>query len=152
MSTKRFGCARTQRALQRALIAFFASTVAVLVVLYLVAPSIYLQTLLQDPQATDTHPLAVNLFFVAILTFVATLCVGVVRRWRWIFWLTPVAFLASLLEIPAGILQLMDVIPIQQPAWYIILRMAIALVEFALGIWMLRIWRTCGVWAMGRTA
>jgi hypothetical protein len=30
--------------------------------------------------------------------------------------------------------------------------MATALVEFALGIWMLRIWRTCGVWAMGRTA
>ncbi len=152
MTASQSGCARTQRALQRALIAFFAATVAVLVVLYLVAPSIYLETLMQDPQATDTHPLAVNLFFVAILTFVATLCVGVARRWRWIFWLAPVAFLASILEIPAGILQLMGIIPIQQPAWYIILRMASAVVEFALGVWMLRVWRACGVWAMGRAA
>ena len=59
------------------------------------------------------------------------------------------AFLASALEIPAGILQLMGVIPIQQPTWYVLLRMATSVVEFALGLWMLRVWRACGVWAQG---
>jgi hypothetical protein len=28
--------------------------------------------------------------------------------------------------------------------------MAISLVEFALGVWMLRAWRRCGIWAEGR--
>jgi hypothetical protein len=59
-------------------------------------------------------------------------------------------FLASILELPAGILQVVGVIPIQQPTWYILLRMAISMVELALGLWMLRIWRACGVWAQGR--
>jgi hypothetical protein len=27
--------------------------------------------------------------------------------------------------------------------------LAISMVEFALGVWMLRAWRTCGVWAGG---
>lgn len=150
MSAKQFGCPRRQRALQWAIIAFFSSMIAVLVVLYLVAPSIYLDTLGQTVQPTDTHPLAVNLFFVAILLFVAMGAYGVLRAWRWVFWLAMLAFLASALEIPAGILQLMGIIPIQQPTWYVLLRMATSVVEFALGLWMLRVWRACGVWAQGR--
>jgi len=74
----------------------------------------------------------------------------VIRGWRWIFWPMLLVFLASILELPAGILQVVGVIPIQQPTWYILLRMAISMVELALGLWMLRIWRACGVWAQGR--
>lgn len=146
-------CLRTQRALQRFIVAFFGSMFVVLVVLYLAAPAIYVQALKLDTAtaSSDSHPLAINIFFVAILAFVVTLSLGTIRRWRWVFWLALIAFLASILEIPAGILQLLDVIPIDQPAWYVILRMAISLVEFALGIWMLRAWRTCGVWAGGRS-
>ena len=72
------------------------------------------------------------------------------RRWRWLFWLAMIAFLVAPLEIPAGILQLLNVFPIQQPAWYVLLRMATAIVECALGVWMLLTWRRCGVWAEGR--
>lgn len=136
-------------ALQRFIVAFFGSMFVVLVVLYLAAPAIYVRALklAAVSASSDSHPLAINIFFVAILAFVVTLSLGTIRRWRWVFWLALIAFLASILEIPAGILQLLDVIPIDQPAWYVILRMAISLVEFALGIWLLRAWRTCGVWA-----
>lgn len=150
MGAKQAGCPRTRRMLQGAIVAFFTSMIALLVILYLVAPSIYLETLGQTTQPTDTHPLAVNLFFAAILTFVAMGAYGVLRTWRWVFWVAMLAFLASALEIPAGILQLVGIIPIQQPTWYVLLRMATGVVEFGLGVWMLRVWRACGVWAQGR--
>jgi hypothetical protein len=67
-----------------------------------------------DVPASAAHPLAVNLFFVAIVAFVTALCVDVARRW--LFWLVLLAFLISPLEIPAGILQLLNIISIQQPA------------------------------------
>lgn len=150
MDAKQAGCPRLRRMLQGAIIAFFTSMIVLLVILYLVAPSIYLETLQLNAQPTDTHPLAVNLFFAAILIFVAMGAYGVLRGWRWVFWVAMLAFLASVLEIPAGILQLVGVIPIQQPTWYVLLRMATGVVEFALGLWMLRVWRACGVWARGR--
>jgi len=145
-------CQRVCRTLQRAIIGFFALTVVLLLALYLVAPSIYVDTLapMLDTQPADAHPLAVNLFLVALLIFIATISVGVARGWRWLFWLLLIAFLAAPLEIPAGILQLLDILPIQQPAWYVLLRMATAVVEFALGVWMLLVWRRYGVWARRR--
>ena len=143
-------CQRAGRALQRAIIAFFTLTVALLLALYAVAPSIYVQTLMLDFDPADAHPLAINVFLVALLLFIATIVVGVIRRWRWLYWLVIIAFLAAPLEIPAGILQLMGILPIQQPAWYVLLRMATAVVECALGVWMLLVWRRCGVWAQGR--
>lgn len=141
-------CPASYRALQRAILAFFSSMIVVLLVLYLLAPSIYVETLMLDRATTahESHPLAITVFLCAIVAFVTMGSIGVMRRWRWVFWLAMFAFLASLLEIPAGILQLLDVLPIDQPAWYVILRMAISVVEFALGLWMLRVWRTCGVW------
>lgn len=144
------GCPRRRRALQWAIIAFFSLAVITAIAIYLIAPAIYVQTLLLKPSSSDTRPLAINLFFVAIVVFVATLAYGVLRQWRWLFWLLLLAFLASALEIPAGILQLKGIIPIQQPTWYVLLRMATSVVEFALGLWMLRVWRACGVWAQGR--
>ena len=143
-------CQGAGRALQRSIIAFFTLTVALLLALYAVAPSIYVQTLMLDFDPADAPPLAINLFLVALLLFIATIAIGFTRRWRWLYWLIIIAFLAAPLEIPAGILQLMGILPIQQPAWYVLLRMATALVECALGVWMLLTWRRCGVWAQGR--
>lgn len=73
------GCPRTRRMRRGAIVAFFTSMIALLVILYLVAPSIYLETLGQTEQPTDTHPLAV---IVAILLFVAAGTYGVLRVWR----------------------------------------------------------------------
>ena len=150
MGVKQVGCPQARRMLQGAIIAFFSLAVITFIVIYLVAPAIYVQTLLLTASSSDARPLAINLFFVAIILFVATLGYGVSRGWRWLFWLLLLAFLASVLEIPAGMLQLAGIIPVQQPTWYVVLRMAISVVELALGIWMLRVWRQCGVWAEGR--
>jgi hypothetical protein len=151
-TVSRDGCPRRQRALQRAIVAFFSLAVITFIAIYLIAPAIYVQTLLLKASSSDARPPAINLFFVAIILFVAMLGYGVLRGWRWLFWLLLLAFLASALEIPGGILQLMGIIPIQQPTWYVLLRMAVSVIEVALGIWMLRIWRACGVWALGRKA
>ena len=151
MKTRGVDCQLTRRSLQRAVIAFFVVTTGILLALYLVTPSIYVETLMLDASPADAHPLAVNLFLAALLVFITMLIVGVARGWRWLFWLTLLAFLVSPLEIPAGILQLLNVIPVEQPAWYVLLRMAISIVECALGVWMLLAWRRCGVWARERT-
>ena len=44
------------------------------------------------------------------------LSAGVVRGWRWTFWLILVAFLAGLFRVLASALQLAGVLPAQSPA------------------------------------
>src|SRR5262249_23142389 len=47
----------------------------------------------------------------ALTLLLVVLGIGVVRRWRWTFWLILVAFLAGLLRVPAAILQVLGVVP-----------------------------------------
>jgi hypothetical protein len=42
--------------------------------------------------------------------------VGVLRRWRWTFWLVLVAFLFGVLRVPASILELMGWLPAAGPS------------------------------------
>jgi hypothetical protein len=42
-------------------------------------------------------------FLVAISALLALVGVGVVRRWRWMFWLVLLAFLAGVLRAPASL-------------------------------------------------
>lgn len=79
--------------------------------------------------------------------------VGVVRQWRWLCWLCWLLLLAfgtSLLDIPVTILQLLGALPNVFPLWYSLFRMGAALPEMALAVWMIRIYRRHGVWAMGK--
>jgi hypothetical protein len=92
-------------------------------------------------------------FLVAIAALLALLGVGVIRRWRWMFWLILVAFLAGLLRVPASALELMRVLPANGPTWYVFLQAAIGLVQFAIGLAMVSGLRRAGVWgAFGRRA
>jgi hypothetical protein len=138
------------RRLERILIAFFLLTILFLLVVYVAAPSIYTQTLSLHPSPTDRYPLSVTLFLIAILVFIAILIVGVVRHWRWLFWLLLVAFGFSIFQIPVTILQLTDVIPDPFPVWYSLCRMGVAIIEVAIAVWMVQIYRHYGVWAMGK--
>ena len=89
----------------------------------------------------------VQLVFLAALSiFLTGLAIGVVRRWRWIFWLILVAFLAGVLRLPASVLELEGVLPLQGPAWYVVLQGAIGLVQFAIGLAMVRAYRRGGPW------
>ena len=85
-------------------------------------------------------------FLVALSAFIALLAVGVVRRWRWTFWLVLVAFLAGLLRVPASVLELLGVLPSMGPTWYVLLQAAIGLVQFAIGLAMLAGFRKAGPW------
>jgi hypothetical protein len=47
-------------------------------------------------------------------------------------------------------LQITDVLPSSDPLWYGLFRMGVAVVELALAIWMIYIYRREGVWALGK--
>ncbi|MFL5657578.1 MAG: hypothetical protein ACJ8CB_25780 [Ktedonobacteraceae bacterium] len=134
--------------LERVLITLFLLLALFVVAVYAAAPSIYTNML--TPSTTDRYPLPTTLFLVALLVFIAVLIVGVVRHWRWLFWLLLVAFSFMILEIPATILQLTGVVPGLFPVWYSLLRMGVSIITFVIAVWMIYIYRQYGVWAMGR--
>jgi hypothetical protein len=136
--------------LEAAIMIFFVLAVLCLLVVYIVDPSIYVQTLLLHPSATDRHPLIATLFMVAILAFITLLSIGVMRRWRWLFWLLLIAFAASIIQIPVTLLQIAGVLPAEYPLWYTLFRLFIAFVELCLAMWMVQIYRREGVWGLGR--
>jgi hypothetical protein len=123
-----------QKRLERALITFFAVCALFAVGTYLTTPSIYTQELMLSSVPTDRYPFPVTLSLVALLLVIAVVIVGVVRHWRWLFWLLLVAFGFSFLQIPATILQLMGVLPGSLPTWYSLSRMGVALVEVGLAV------------------
>jgi hypothetical protein len=136
--------------LEKVLITFFVLAALSLVIVYIADPSIYMKTLLLQATPADRYPLPVTLFLVAILGFIAVLITGVMRHWRWLFWLILVAFGAAVLDIPTTILQLTGVIPDALPLWYSLYRAGVACIEVVIAIWMIQIYRHYGVWAMGR--
>jgi hypothetical protein len=137
------------RRLERVLIVFFVLAVLFALVVYIADPSIYAKTLSLAPFPVDQYPLPVILFLLGLVVFLIILCVGVVRHWRWLFWLLLVAFGASVLQVPAAILQFAGVLPDPYPLWYSLIRMGVAIVEVGIAIWMIQIYRHAGVWAMG---
>jgi len=139
-----------QRRLERMLIAFFVVCALFVVGVYITAPSIYTQGLMLSSGQTDRYPFPATLLLVGLLVFIALIIVGVLRHWRWLFWLLLVAFGFSILQIPATILQLVGVFPDSFPVWYSLSRMGVALVEVGLAVWMIQIYRSYGVWAIGK--
>lgn len=141
-----------QRRLEQVLVAFFVGCALFVIVLYAVAPSIYIMALKLTSAPTERYPFPLTLFLIALLAFIAVVIVGVVRHWRWLFWLLLVAFGFSILALPATILQLTGIIPDSFPAWYSLSRLGIALLEVGLAVWMFQIYRQHGVWALGKKA
>ena len=138
------------RRLERLLIAFFLLIALSVLVVYIADPSIYTQGLSLKPSATDRYPIPATLFLVSLLTFIGVVIIGILRHWRWLFWLLFVAFAASILQIPATLLQFAGVLPESFPVWYSLYRMGIAVLEVGFAIWMLWIYRHYGVWGMGK--
>lgn len=143
-------CGAVGDRLRAVLLAFCAVAVATLFAIYAVAPQIYVQTLMLRPDPADAHPLVATAFMAAIAVLVAVLAVGIVRRWRWVFWLVLVAFTLSALQVVALPFELAGILPPQYPAWYALLRALVAAAQLAIGLWMIRIYRRCGVWGAGR--
>ena len=136
--------------LERAVIAFFILAAFSSLGVYLADPARYAHSLALTSSPADRYPVAVTLFLVGMLAVIALLILGVVRHWRWVFWLMLVAFVGSALQIPATLLQMTGVLPTADPLWYGLFRMGVAVVELALAVWMIHIYRHEGVWALGR--
>jgi len=136
--------------LEGAVIAFFILAALSLLVVYLADPAIYVQSLSLTSSPADRYPVPVTLFLVGILALIALLSFGVARHWRWVFWLMLLAFAGSVLQIPLIFLQIVAVLPSSDPLWYGLFRMGGAVVELALAVWMISIYRREGVWALGK--
>jgi hypothetical protein len=138
------------RRLEIAVIAFFILAAISLLVVYVTSPSIYAQSLSLTSSPANRYPVPVTLFLVGILAVIALLILGVVRHWRWVFWLMLIAFSASVLQLPVELLQIFGVLPLTSPLWYSLFRLAVAVLELGLAVWMIQVYRHEGIWAMGR--
>jgi hypothetical protein len=140
----RVGINRTQALVLGFCLAAWVSLVVILVA----APDVYAAALKLGGGGVLASEVA---FLLGLSAFLALLGVGVVRRWRWMFWLVLVAFLAGVLRVPASLLELAGVLPAQGPAWYAVFQAAVGLVQFAIGLAMVSGFRRAGVWgAFGR--
>jgi hypothetical protein len=82
---------------QALVLGFLLMALTSLVVILAVASEIYDQALpSHSPRWTALTVLA------ALGVFIGLLAMGVLRRWRWIFWLILVAFLAGVLRVPVA--------------------------------------------------
>jgi len=81
--------------LEMGMIAFFILAALSLLVVYLADPSIYAQSLSLTSSLADRYPVPVTLFLVGVLVLITLLSFGVVRHWRWLFWLILIAFTGS---------------------------------------------------------
>jgi hypothetical protein len=128
---------------QKLVLSFIALAWVSLVAILATAPEIYDQVLKLPNGGVRLAELG---FLVAITVFIAFLSIGVLRRWRWAFWLIVVAFLFGVLRVPASALQLTGVLPAAFPSWYVLLQALLGLVQFTIGILMLVVYRRAGIW------
>jgi hypothetical protein len=128
---------------QRLVLGFFAAVWIALVAILLVAPQIYDNTLKFGSGADTLANLA---FLMAISVLIGILAVGVVRRWRWTFWLILVAFLFGIVRVIATALQAVNLMPAGGPAWYVVFQSIIGAVQFLIALEMIAGYRKGGVW------
>ena len=127
---------------QALVLGFFVVVLVSLLVILVAAPEVYDQAL-RLPAGSLVAEVAV---LVVLTGFIGLLTVGVLRRWRWIFWLILVAFLAGVLRVPVAILQLTGALAADVPTWYVLFQGVIGLAQVAIGLAMLAGYRRSGVW------
>jgi hypothetical protein len=125
---------------QALVLGFFALTWTSLVAIFAAAPEVYYQALKLSSAGAGL------LFLVAISAFIVLLGIGVVRRWRWTFWLIVVAFLFGVLRIPASVLSLEGVLPANGPTWYVLYQALLGLLHFVIALAMVAGYRRDGIW------
>jgi hypothetical protein len=128
---------------QALVLGFFFVALASLVVLLVAAPEVYDQAL----RLPSDSPRWMALTFLAVLAvFIGLLAIGVLRRWRWIFWLILVAFLAGVLRVPVAGLQLTGMLDADAPTWYVVFQGLLGVLQFAIGLAMVAGCRHAGIW------
>lgn len=128
-------------------LALFAGYWVFVVVLLVVARGFYDSQL---PQAVrlpgnNQRPVEIGTLLVATALF-AVLSTGVIRSWRWSFWLILIVFLVGIVRVPAAALQLAGIVPRQGPAWGAAVQAVVGLIQFVIALAMLAGYRKAGVW------
>jgi hypothetical protein len=127
---------------QALVLGFFVLAMTSLLVILAAAPEVYDQAL-RLPTGNRAVEIA---FLAALLGFITLLGIGVLRRWRWAFWLILVAFLAGVLRVPVAILQLTEVLTADGPRWYVTFQGLLGVLQLAIGLAMVAGYRRAGVW------
>jgi hypothetical protein len=130
---------RTQALVVGFLVAAWASLMAIMAA----APDI-VRDQLQAP--ADSQRSAETLLLAGVWVVVGVGLLGVIQRWRWMFWLLLVASLGGALRVPAAALQVAGIVPTSIPGWYILFQATIGVIQFAIGVAMLAGYRRHGVW------
>lgn len=76
--------------------------------------------------------------------------VGIVRLWRWVYWYLVVSFLIAPLSFLQNVAGYFSSGPIQIPGWLLLYSVPFAVIDTALGIWMIVLYRRSGTWARRR--
>ena len=125
------------------MVGFLVLAWVTLIAILLFSPDVYMQALRQ----IGGENLGIEISFLIVLSaLIALLILGVLRRWRWTFWLILIAFFFGVFRLPATALQLAGMVPASGPAWYEALQGGIGLVQFLIAIAMLAGYRKAGVW------
>jgi hypothetical protein len=127
---------------QALVLCFFVVVLATLVGLLVLAPEVYDEALML-PSGRPSTEIG---FLVTLSAFLGLLTVGVLRRWRWTFWIILVVFLFGVLRLPLAVLQLTGVMSATTPTWYVVLQGLIGLAQLAIGFVMLAGYRRSGAW------
>src|SRR6266508_3313834 len=128
---------------QAVVLGFFLLAWVSLLVILAAAPEVYDQALRLP---TGDRRLLELGFLAALSGLIAVLAIGVVRRWRWTFWLILIAFLFGVLRVPVAILQLTGILAADGPSWYIVFQGLLGVLQFAIGLAMVAGYRRAGVW------
>lgn len=131
-------------------LALFAGYWVVLVVLLVAARGFYDSQL---PQAlrlpgNNQRPVEIGTLLAATALF-AVLSIGVIRGWRWTFWLIVIVFLVEIVRVPVAALQLAGIVPRQGPVWDAALQAVVGLIQFVVAVTMLAGYRSkAGAWGI----
>lgn len=129
---------------QALVLGFVGVSLAVLVLILVLAPEVYDAQLAPIGLAGNQ---AVRIGLVAaIAALIVVLAVGTVRRWQWTFWLILIAFAAGVLRAPIFGLQLLGVIPVEVPLWYAGLQAVIGIAQVVIAWAMWIGYRRAGPW------
>ena len=113
-----------------------------LIVILVTAPDVYDEAL-----PAHGHRTPVEIAFLILLSaFLGVVGVGILRRWRWMFWLILIAFGLGLIRVPVTVLQLVGTLAPGGPTWYVVFQGVIGVIQFVIALVMVADYRRSGIW------
>jgi hypothetical protein len=104
---------------QKLVLAFLWLAWAAAITIVAAAPQVYAPTLRRAPVSLRA---AEALFVIALSGLIGVISIGVVRRWRWVFWVILAVFFLGVLRVPVAALQLTGRIAAADPTWYVVVQ------------------------------